>query len=204
MSGWRSQVATLAQNCGGICWLWGVGFDDSLVVFVWIEALFEGDEEGLGIDRLLHLFGFEVLAIADVGEIGAEFFDEGNEFDDLLLGEQVDLEHQVGAFFGELFLAALVDEYACGDEKGCYAQAIRSQVEFGEVFGEDAEAGEVATQAPGTKEYELSVEKFWLSEAGGDAFDRPMMGGDGASVFGFELDDGFDILPDWFGEGFDI
>lgn len=109
----------------------------------------------------------------------------------------------MGAFFGELFLATLVDEYACGDEEGGDIQAIGAEVEFGE-FRKDAEAGEVATQPPAAKENDLTVEKFWLSEGGGDAFDNPVMGGDGAPVFGFELDDGFDVLPDWFGERFDI
>jgi hypothetical protein len=80
----------------------GVRFGSRLVVCLCGHGLVQGlerVENGMRVRRLFHRRGLGVVSVGDLGQIAAQFFEQGDEFGGLLLGQQAHLQVQLGPLF---------------------------------------------------------------------------------------------------------
>ena len=144
-----------------------------------IQLFFQCIQDCVGIGGFGHGLGFGVVAVPNTRNVPAQFFHQGNDFGNLLLGQQIELQVKLSAALGETRLAVLRDQ-----DNYCQQQAAgrdqpgekwkRRRVERGEigVIGRDIQ------KDPSSNRGNDDTQKQRASEKRRDALNQPLMGTD--------------------------
>jgi hypothetical protein len=146
---------------------------------------------------LLHRHGLRIVAIFDIGQIAAEFLDQGNEFGNFLLGEQAHLEIELRALLRQLALAGLGNQDNRSGQPGAEPNdALQPVIGSGIEGSEAKERGtDVAEQPPRNKE-DTAIQKGRPPYQRPHKFDGPSIAAYRFVCARMERLDGRDILVD--------